>query len=371
VSTIGAPERVGATVTIAVEQSVLRDQTLGELSPAQVSGSGSGRAQRLVSGWSSNTGFSAQTNLAFRDVAYLTAGARLERIGQTFGSSQFETLPMLGGALVRDFDGATVKFRGAYGKGIRAPRSTMHVATREPRRTIRNSNLQPEEQSGTEAGVDMMVGRRLGMHVTRFDQRASGLIQTVTIADTTAVIIGVNKVSYWHQLQNVGEITNRGWEAQASVALGSIGLSSAATLVDSRVRRLASGYTGDLRPGDRMLAVPARTVSGTASWTRRGLHVSSTVSRASDWINYDRLRIAECMISGCVDSRKMSGAKLREFWIRYPGATRLRGAMSYDLRKGLSVNVTGENLLNHQRGEPDSITIVPGRTVMVGLKARF
>ena len=45
--------------------------------------------------------------------------------------------------------------------------------------------------------------------------------------------------------------------------------------------------------------------------------------------------------------------------------------MSYDLWRGFLVSVTGDNLLNLQRGEPDTITIVPGRTILLGLRARF
>jgi iron complex outermembrane receptor protein len=35
------------------------------------------------------------------------------------------------------------------------------------------------------------------------------------------------------------------------------------------------------------------------------------------------------------------------------------------------LNLTGENLLNYQRGEPDTMTIVPGRTITLGVRARF
>jgi iron complex outermembrane receptor protein len=37
--------------------------------------------------------------------------------------------------------------------------------------------------------------------------------------------------------------------------------------------------------------------------------------------------------------------------------------------RGLSLNVSGENLLNRQHGEPDNITVVPGRTISFGLRA--
>jgi iron complex outermembrane receptor protein len=120
-----------------------------------------------------------------------------------------------------------------------------------------------------------------------------------------------------------------------------------------------------------MLAVPARTLSGSASWTRQRFSASATISRASDWINYDRLAIAAALIAAGGDADDLTGGSLRQYWASYPGATRLRGSFSVDIRRGVLLTMTGENLLNHQRGEPDTITIVPGRTIIAGLKARF
>jgi iron complex outermembrane receptor protein len=153
--------------------------------------------------------------------------------------------------------------------------------------------------------------------------------------------------------------------------LGSLSLGGAATLVSSRVEKLARRYTGELRPGDRMLAVPARTVSATASWARGGFQLSSTVSRATDWINYDRLRLAQDWIRAGGNATNFLGPKLRQYWASYTGAAHVRSAMTYDVWHGMLLNLTGENLLNYQRGEPDTMTIVPGRTITLGVRARF
>jgi TonB dependent receptor len=277
---------------------------------------------------------------------------------------------MLGASVVRDFRLFSVKLRAAYGKGIRASRSSMQMAAREPRRTIANRNLEPEEQSGVEAGADVRLGRLLGIHVTHFDQIVSGLIQPVTVEDPAGSRSGPSSSS-WYQLQNVGQISNRGWETQASLAFGPLALGAAASLVDSRVQRLAIAYTGDLRPGDRMLAVPARTLSGTASWVERAYQLSATVTRASDWVYYDRLRIARALMSDSLGAGDLTGAKLRSFWSPYSGSTRVRATYSRSVWRGMVLNVSGDNLLDVRHGEPDTITIVPGRTLTVGLKARF
>ena len=363
VTKVGSPERVGATMSFALEESALFDRTGPERSI-----SGSGGAEPLTN-WSSNTGLSALTNVAVRDALFLAAGVRRERLGQTTGLSRFATLPMFGAALARGDQRMSWKLRTAFGKGVRAAHSTMHIATREPRRTLPNAELAPETQSGVEAGGDLVLWRRVGLHVTRFDQLASGLIQTVSIIDPSNSGPGSRRT--WYQLQNVGEISNRGWETQATVSLGAASLAGAASFVDSRVQKLAPGYTGDLRPGDRMLAVPARTISGTASWTTRRLSASTTLARASDWINYDRLAIAAALIAAEGDGDDLTGVNLRQYWTNFPGATRLRGSVSLGVWRGMVLTMTGENLLNYQTGEPDSITIVPGRTITAGLKARF
>lgn len=368
VTRLGDPERLGATFTISAEQSALRDKT----SAAETDNSGSGSFEVDSEGWSQNAGITTQANLALADALFITAGIRRERLDQPHHGSTSVTLPMLGAALVRDYAGVTWKLRGAYGKGVRSRHSTM-AAIRVPKRTLLNPDLDPEQQAGIEAGADVHFGRRLAVHITHFDQVASGLIQTVTIPDPSGGNSGTgnSRSRTWFQLQNVGEISNRGWEAQMTVAIDPVSIQGAATVLDSRVQKLAPGYTGDLRAGDRMLAVPARTLSGTASWLWRGFHLSSTVSRGFDWIDYDRLAIATELITTEGDATDLTGENLRAFWTNYRGATRLRASLSLPVWRETLITLTGENLLNHQRGEPDSITIVPGRTIMLGVRARF
>lgn len=364
VTHVGSPDRIGASITFGAEQSTLWDRTLREFDDD------SGDDDEFVRGQSSNAGVLAQTTLTFKNTAFLTAGLRREHVDQPRGATQREYLPMAGLSVVRDYENFSMKWRAAYGKGIRAPRSSMHLATREPRRTLSNDGLMPEEQSGVEAGMDLRVGGAFGLHLTWFDQMVSGLIQTVTVDNPNQGNSGPSRSS-WYQFQNVGEISNRGLESQAIYAVGSLRLTGAASLVDSRVRRVANEYTGDLRAGDRMLAVPARTLSLSAAWARPLYHLSATVSRASDWINYDRLRIAQALVRDSIDADDLTGAQLRSFWTDYRGTTRLRASASREMWRGVTMHVTGENLLGHQRDEPDTITIVPGRTLSFGVRARF
>jgi len=371
VARVGDPDNLSTTLTFAAEHSTLRDRTFRGTPVSGMGGPGPGGsndASTYVVDWSSNFGITSQADLAFRNTGFLTFGMRQEHIGLANGGSQLSLLPMFGGALVREFSGVTAKARVALGKGIRAPSSSLRARAGEPRHRLQNLLLAPEEQTGVETGIDVFFGSRVGVHLTRFDQLASGLIQTVTIVDSAG---SAAQPRYWYQLQNVGEISNRGWEAQASVSRGFFTFTGALTTVESRVQRLAQRYTGDLRPGDRMLAVPAQTLTGTITWARQALQLTSTVSRASDWTNYDRLAVAQCYVAQCPDAKNLTGQTLRNYWAHYDGNTRVRASVGYDLRSGLTLMFTGENLLNHMSGEPDSITIVPGRTLIAGVRARF
>jgi iron complex outermembrane receptor protein len=83
------------------------------------------------------------------------------------------------------------------------------------------------------------------------------------------------------------------------------------------------------------------------------------------------LALAQAFSKGQLPARDMLGAQLRQYWRDYDGGLRVRATMSREIRRMLSVEVTADNLLNYQRGEPDNITIVPGRTLMTGVRVKF
>jgi iron complex outermembrane receptor protein len=211
----------------------------------------------------------------------------------------------------------------------------------------------------------------MALHVTRFDQRASGLIQPVSIAPPIQPGDSTRPRRIVYALQNVGEITNRGWEVEGAVTARQFTLGATYATVDSRVQKLAPGYTGDLRIGDRMLEVPTRTMGVNASITQKRWATSWTLSRAADWVNYDRIALAAAFQNSAHSLGEFWGAQLRTYWRKYNGVTRLGGSFNYIVGRGISLNLRGENLLDKQMGEPDNITVVPGRTVSGGLRISF
>jgi iron complex outermembrane receptor protein len=212
-----------------------------------------------------------------------------------------------------------------------------------------------------------MFQHALSFKITRFDQRASGLIQQVVRPATD------DQHSHRWQilLENVGEIANRGWELEAGTNISRLSLSGTMSFVDSRVQRLARGYNGDLEMGDRMLQVPSRTASLNASWLGKRWYASISGSRAFDWINYDELQLAQIFMSTTAPAPEMTGAQLRQYWRNYTGSLRLRATASRNIVDRMAFEVTGENLLGRQLNEPDNMTVLPGRTVMTGVRLKF
>lgn len=358
-----------ASLTFSGEQSTLRETQV-----MTRDGDATGRVSTKAPpthdfvSWQNSTGLTTQASAVFRDAWFATGGVRLEHDSQLEAPDETVLLPMLGLARVNDYGPLTVKLRAAYGKGVRPPSALEHMGSWQPQAGWpTQTSLGPEEQAGTELGLDVYLLRAFTLQITRFDQRASGLIQEVAVpADSSPIS---RRVSY--ALQDVGQISNRGWEVGATGGVSRLTIAGTLSMVDSRVARLATGYTGDLLTGDRMPLVPARTASVNLTWTERLWHASLGGSRAMDWINYDELALAQAFSSGKLPARDMLGTELRQYWRDYDGGLRLRASMSREIRPMFSVEVSADNLLNYQRGEPDNITIVPGRTLMTGVRVKF
>ncbi len=377
----GAPTR--GTFTVAAEQSAMHvsavpirsqqqtspmhplatrvhaSSSMGELQPATA-------GDRIVT-WQNSTGLVTQGNFVWSDRVFATGGVRFERDSRLI-ADPIETLPMLGIATVFTPGDLTLKLRASFGKGMRPPSTPSRMQFWQTQtQLVAQDVLGPERQTGYEAGIDLSLRNLVSFQATRFDQRASGLIQPVGIP--------IDSMERSHRMiyfsQNVGEISNTGWELQANTSLSSLTLVGTLSLVDSRVRKLAENYTGDLYTGGRMLQVPARTESINATWNALRWRATIGASRALDWINYDEIALAQAVASQTHMARDFAGARLRQYWKTYDGGTRLRAALSRDIRDQFAIEISAENLLNHQTGEPDNITVIPGRTLMTGLRLKF
>jgi iron complex outermembrane receptor protein len=365
VGQFGDPAALAATVTVGAEHSFVHDETI-TTSAFSSPKLGIKSGDRLALSESrSNAGLIGQVTTSFHESLFLSGGLRIERNTGLVGIGDIATLPMLGASAVRSFGIGTVKLRAAFGKGIRPPQTSNRL------RLGVGGTPSAEQQSGIETGADLFFGKTVALHATRFDQRASGLIQPVSVYGVSSSDTLPRYRRMVYELQNVGEITNRGWELSGSLAEGPWSLGATFSQVDSRVQKIASRYTGDLRPGDRMLEVPARTFGLNTGYSHGRLSMSWRVARASDWINYDRLSLLGAFADASTTAQQIVGPELRSYWKQYGGVTRLGGRIAIAASRDMTFTLDGENLLDEQRGEPDNTTVLPGRTLSAGLHVRF
>jgi iron complex outermembrane receptor protein len=81
--------------------------------------------------------------------------------------------------------------------------------------------------------------------------------------------------------------------------------------------------------------------------------------------------LAQSTESGHEGTRPPVGAELRAYWRVYGGVTHWSAGSAYTLSPRMTLIFTGDNLLGHQRGEPDNLTVLPGRTLTLGVRAGF
>ncbi|HYV96838.1 MAG TPA: TonB-dependent receptor plug domain-containing protein [Gemmatimonadaceae bacterium] len=369
VAHIGDAARTSATVSLVLEQSTLRQESpIIQLQPRGLRAEGLPLPPPTSVAWLHDAGAITQVDLAVRNHFFVSTGLRLERNDGYLGTARYAALPMIGASYVHDVGRATLKWRAAFGEGIRAPRTAVRETMMGRTAAEAANTLGAERQSGIEGGFDVFVGRSFSLQTTVFNQVASGLIQQVVVPDSSVALLGRDATRLWLSYQNVGAISNRGVEIQAKGKRGPFTVTASYSAVSSRVRTVGLHYTGDLLPGDRVLGVPSQTIGTQVAYTSPRWTALVGVARAMDWIDYDRLSLGAAYRFFDRSEVPLYGADLRGYWRHYNGNTHVRASVSRQIGRNVTGLLTVENLLGAQRGEPDNATVVPGRTIIAGFR---
>ena len=344
---------LSSTFTLGIEHSRLQRERSG---PASVIGVAPGtRGMSLYVDTVENTGWLGQWKVDIARALYLTAcirGDRNSSFGEGYGTAWS---PMAGASYVTSIEPVIVRWRAAYGKGIRSPPpSARRTLATAQFRQLANPQLAPEAQSGVEGGIDISANERLAISLTAFDQRAEGLIQHVIpnprLAPTTI------------QQQNVGEISNRGGDADVSIDAGVASVEVGVAAVASEVRALAKTYSGDLRVGDRVPEVPSWSGHGAVSANVGSLRATAGLTYRGSWTGYDWVSYYSALALGAEPP-----ASMRVYWARYPSTTRPYVMVSRRAGAKLDWFVRVDNLTNQQRDTRDNLQVTAGRTISAGL----
>ena len=307
-----------------------------------------------------NTGVFAQGQLGLHDVAFLTAGLRAEH-NSTFGRDLGTPLsPRIGLSVAPTIAGATVKLRASYGEAIRPPSPGQRDALVAPYSVqLANPRLGPERQAGWDGGVDLAFGARGRVGATYYDQTGRDLIQLVFVDASASPLT--------QQYQNVGRVQNSGIELEGVLRLPLVDLSAQFATTRSRLRALASSYTGDLRVGDQLLLVPKRT-GGVSLTLAPGRRTSGTVglSYVGSWTYYDTFAELSCF-GGTAPCRP----GLRDYQRAYPAVTKINLSLTQQVSTALAAFVSVKNLANNDAFEFSDAVPVTGRVTVAGLRMHF
>ena len=328
-------------------------------------------SERMVSTWQNNTGLTTQANgvAGQHAVRHRRRSRRARQPARRATRSRRCRCSAL--AAVRDYGpihreaARRVRRRHSSAGDVRARASSGRTPT-DRRRSQRSA---PRSKPGTEAGLDVAVPARAvaSRHALR-----PARVGTDPAGRCCPPTTNPQSRRMRYELENVGEITNRGWEMEASASLSRLTVSGTLSFVDSRVEKLATGYNGDLsrrRPhasGSGAHREPQRVVA-----RRRLVRVARRLAR----VRLDQLRRAR---SGArVHERHACGARAR--WASSCGSTggATTAACAFARRRRATsatcsrFEVSGDNLLNYQQNEPDNMTVLPGRTIMTGVRVKF
>jgi len=192
---------------------------------------------------SHNAGAFLQTQVGMLDKLFLTYGLRAEW-NPGFGVAQQPNYaPRYGVAYTQTLGALTAKLRGSYGRSTRPPdpsykaglsitESGCSYCIAEFGNTfdavVANPELTPEIQKGGEGGVDLYLGNRGSLTITRYNQTVDNLIDNAVVDSVRSFeqyyiwTKGIYAYDYFeqHQYRNLATIRNQGWELQGSVNLG-------------------------------------------------------------------------------------------------------------------------------------------------------
>jgi outer membrane receptor protein involved in Fe transport len=175
--------------------------------------------------------------------------------------------------------GAGLTLRAAGYRGWRLP--TLNELYRPfrvgPDATVANAALAPERLEGVEAGLEWRPHANVRIGATLFANRLEDAIANVTLGQGPGFFPGVGFVAgQFRQRRNVEAILSRGFELDASVALGRWRLTAGYSFADAEVRADSEAAALDgLRPAQ----APRHSAAATLAWRPRPDAFASVTAR--------------------------------------------------------------------------------------------
>ncbi|QUI71922.1 TonB-dependent receptor [Pseudoalteromonas sp. M8] len=292
-------------------------------------------------------GYFGQAEFGYQDKLFFTLAARVDDDIRNVGAKNDKKFqPRTGLTYVIEQGDATVKVRGQWGKSFKPPiNQNPMIGSSSWYPTVPeftpNYNIGPEEKVGWDAGVDLYWRGIGSFSITHFDEEGRSLIMPVALdADAVPPV---------HQYQNVGVVSNKGWEFDLDLHHGPFSLNGNLTLIDNRIEHLSDVYINDpyedFKEGDKRVGVPDYTASLTASVDVWG----GTVSANAYWL----------------------GERPKNYGGYLPELKRVSLRAEKPINDTLTLLARVDNLLRDQDSDRSDTTVAPGRVIMLGARMVF
>jgi outer membrane cobalamin receptor len=262
-----------------------------------------------------NTGGFFQTQLGIGEMLFLTYGLRAEWNAAYGDDAQPNLAPRYGLAFTQDVGSVTMKLRTSYGRSTRPPLDFHRLglpAVSEDMINIygpydyvlANANITPELQQGWEGGLELYLGRRGSIAVTRYNQTVDDLIAQ-PVVDSVRSLLPDPDLSHdsirWpdghtytnrSQNLNLGTIRNQGWELQGGLTIGPITSQGTYSWTKSRMLGITPKYRSalsdnpDYQPGLSFRHLPEHTWALNTSYAATRTRVMLSVHGVGElWSN--------------------------------------------------------------------------------------
>jgi outer membrane receptor protein involved in Fe transport len=348
-----------------------------------------------------NSGAFVQGQFAVADALFVTYGVRADW-NPTFGDDARVVPGRYGLAYTRDVGALSVKLRGSYGRSIRPPADGLKLPIHNGNVSLENQfgvfdyqlanpHLLPEDQRGGEGGVELYLGSRASLVVTRYNQTVDNLISNVAIFDsvrsltpvfpsTTSCARSNAGITYdadghcfWYlsQFVNLGSIRNQGWELQGSVTTGPFTTRGTYSWVKSRVigvTRFSSqlGFTKG-RPFDY---VPEHTWALGTTYIRPATTVSLSLNGTGQrYLAQDYLWLR--MVNGRISDTRPRFNPPTGYRALGTGYMIADVNAAHRLSPKIDMTLQVNNLADYYQNDLSALYASPGRQMRGGLRIRL
>jgi len=353
------------------------------------------------------TGAFVQTQFGFFDQFFITYGLRAE-YDPHFGSQDNPNItPRIGAALTHEMGDVTFKLRGAYGKSTRTPGQGVkdgYYETYGPlvalygryQNTIGNTNIGPEYKAGGEGGLEINVGSRSSLVITRYNETVDNLIFNVypydSVRSVRPIISGVDDY-LWDSKDaqgygykrvstnvNAAAIRNQGWELQTSNNFGPLVVKGTYTFQKSRNLGVKPQYLTALPwvPAKGAIiggGLTEHTWMFGFNWAQRNNNIGVTFNGVGNLYHYDTpplcgYRINVGANAGCdrIDDRR-GAVNNGNFLVPSYVMSYINAAhrFSSEIEGIFAIDNAGNSYVNDRAGRIQ----VEGRITKVGLRVRM